>query len=83
MKHITFFIFLIVLFSCNPINSIGQREKKISNKAQKLYQESAEYLFKGAPQNAIIKLEQALKIEPEYYQALDALAQIYQTQKKI
>ena len=82
MKHITFFIFLIVLFSCNPINSIGQREKKISNKAQKLYQESAEYLFKGAPQNAIIKLEQALKIEPEYYQALDALAQIYQTQKK-
>lgn len=82
MKHITFFIFLIALFSCKPINSIGQGEKKISNKAQNLYQESTEYLFKGAPQNAIIKLEQAIKIEPEYYQALDALAQVYQTQKK-
>ena len=81
MKHVTFFILLVGLFSCKPTNSIGQGDKGISKRAQVLYSESQEFQFKGDIEASILKLNEALKIEPKYYQALSSLAQIYQTVK--
>lgn len=81
MQKLLIFIILIGLFSCKPTKTLGQGDQKINTKAQKLYYESTEHGFRGNLGNSILKLEEAIKIAPKYYEALDALAQIYQSQK--
>ena len=82
MKNSTIIIlFLIILFSCKTTFTLSQ-EKKISKKAVLLYNESVELSFSGNVDASILKLNQAIDIEPSYYKALKSLADLYQVRKK-
>ncbi len=80
ITNLLLLFFSLTLFTCHSSKVIAQ-DVKISKKAISFYNEAETLTFSRKIDDAIEKLENALKIEPNYKDALLKLAQIYQSNK--
>jgi protein involved in polysaccharide export with SLBB domain len=84
MYKASVFLFLVVLFSCSSVQTIGQviangsqSSIQANAEAQRLLQEGIELTGAGQLPQAVRALEEAIKLDPHYADAYSALGRAY------